>query len=271
MSEEKKAFWSSLPGVLSGIAAIIGAVATFYVTVIKDDDRSARTDPAPFTQSQAGNFSESSQSSTPLRTSEQGADWQANPQGESRQPDAALPAVTQVGFEPSARSASAPSAGSLSEQILGIWYVETQGPTQAGRMQLRGTTQYFRNGSSTTVMEVTLYEQLPTGNEIAITYDAIATAEWQIHNRELIEKTVSLKSVPKYLIIDGFRTPVEQLEFAVQQELPKLEDITPIGSSSSTEIVDIQPSQIVLNSRDVNNNTIRFAATRTDKHFSPSP
>ncbi len=270
MSEDKKAFWSSLPGVLSGIAAVIGAVATFYVTVIKSDAPSSSvaaihrpavpaSDPSSFAPAgQPGSLDQN----TAMRDVER----QSSAVSGLREDNADEPMLQDVALREPAASSPA-----LSEQIIGIWYVEMQGPTQAGRMELRGTTQYFRNGSSTTVMEVTLHEQLPTGNQIAITYDAIATAEWQIHQRELIEKTVSLKSVPKYLIIDGFRTPVEQLDFAVQQELPKLEDITPIGTSSSSEIVDIQPSQIVLNSKDVNNNTVRLAATRTNKHFTATP
>lgn len=36
MSEEKKSFWTSLPGILTGLATLIGAVSTIYFTSIQD-------------------------------------------------------------------------------------------------------------------------------------------------------------------------------------------------------------------------------------------
>lgn len=39
MSEEKKSFWTSLPGILTGLATLIGAVSTIYFTSIQDSHK----------------------------------------------------------------------------------------------------------------------------------------------------------------------------------------------------------------------------------------
>jgi len=261
MSEEKKAFWSSLPGVLSGIAAIIGASATLYIAVIKSDAGKAPSEPPR----------EAFVSADPSSVHRLPAGGMTEADTDPDAPSAQR-ATTELGQVASV-TASEPVAPptTLTERLIGIWYSESQGPTQTGSFFVRGTTEYFRNGSASTVMEVTISERMPTGNELAITYDAVVSSEWQLHNRELIERLVDLKSVPKYLSVDGLRSPVSELDFTMQQNLPKLEDLLPVGHTASSEIMDMQRASMQVRSKDAFGNLSQTTATRRNQHFVATP
>lgn len=140
----------------------------------------------------------------------------------------------------------------LEQKILGIWYFETEEETSEPEvmMTLRGTTQYFRNAATNSEGEIVFSGFTPEGVKWDLIYSFIATGEWMVNQQYLTEKLVDMKITPKYFIVNGERTGVDDLDPELQEQLSQLEDEIPRGISEESEIIEIDANVMRVKSRD---------------------
>jgi hypothetical protein len=172
------------------------------------------------------------------------------------------PSLTKAGIQLDEKIASgsvpvsprkqAESSPTLAEKLLGIWYSEIEETISEseGSLTVRSTTEYFRNSTSTSVGELVLRTYTPEGQEFKIMYNCVATGEWMLHGRKLTEKLIDMKIKPKYFIMNGERTDVDDLEPELQEQFSKIEDEIPKGISEESEILEIGATMMRVKSRD---------------------
>jgi len=161
------------------------------------------------------------------------------------------------------------SAIMLEEKILGIWYFEIQETISEpeGTVNVRGTTEYLRNGTSTTVGEIALRAYTPEGEEFEIMYSFMASGEWMLHEQKLVEKLIDMKTRPKYLEMNEERIDLQYLDPAQRAQLPKIEDMIPKGISEESEIIEIGANVMRVKSRDSQGNEKTIVNYKRDKPF----
>jgi hypothetical protein len=153
---------------------------------------------------------------------------------------------TEASSEPVEPPQEARGAARLEQKILGIWYFESEEEISdpEGTVTWRGTTEYFRNGTSTSVGEIIWNAFTPEGEKFATKYSFLSSGEWMIHQYALTEKLVDMKTTPEYFEMNGERDP-ERLA-----QMSKLEDEIPMGISEESEILEIGATMMRVKSRD---------------------
>jgi len=161
------------------------------------------------------------------------------------------------------------SAIMLEEKILGIWYSEIQEiiSEPEGTVSVRGTTEYLRNGTSTTVGEMALRAYTPEGEEFEIMYSFMVSGEWMLYEQKLVEKMVDMKTMPKYLEMNEERIDLQYLVPAQHAQLPKIEDMIPMGISEEYEIIEMGATVMKVKSRDSLGNEKIIVNYKRDKPF----
>jgi hypothetical protein len=236
MSSEKKqnekASNHRFQGVLIGIAVVVGIFVLLYLygTTIEDS-------------------SESTESAGTVKTS------------------AKLEEKIEGGSEPVKPRERVKTSPTLAEKILGIWYYELEEamPDAEGTMNVRGTTEYLRNGTSTSVGEISLRAQAPEGEEVEIMYSFMASGEWMLHEQNLVEKLVDMKTMPKYLKMNEEQIDLQYLDPTQRGEIPKIEDMIPMGISEEYEIIEIAAKVMRVKSRDSLGNEKIIVSYKRDK------
>ena len=71
-----------------------------------------------------------------------------------------------------------------------------------------------------------------------------------VNQQYLTEKLVDMKITPKYFIVNGERTDVDDLDPELQEQFSKLEDEIPRGISDESEIIEIGANVMRVKSRD---------------------
>jgi hypothetical protein len=180
--------------------------------------------------------------------------------------DSAMPLKPREGIPTNTRQQkSVQGAAMLEQKILGIWYfeVEEEISDPEGTMTMRGTTEYFRNGTCTSVGEIILNALTPEGEEFEAKYSFLSSGEWMIHQYALTEKLVDMKTMPEYIEMNGERySDPEQLA-----QMPKFEDEIPMGISEESEIIEISRTIMRTKSRDDMGNEIIVVNYKRDKPF----
>lgn len=154
--------------------------------------------------------------------------------------------------EPAESPQEARDSARLERKILGIWYfeVEEEISDPEGTMTIRGTTEYFRNGTSSCVEELVLHVYTPEGEDFEITYSFLESGEWMLHGRILTEKLVDMKTISQYLNINGEQIDLQDLEPDEREQFPKIEDMIPKGISEESEIIEMGANVMRVKSRD---------------------
>jgi hypothetical protein len=216
-TEQGKASGRRLQRALLGIAVVIGifVLLYWYGTTLEDS-------------------AESAESSGIAKTSMQLEEKIAN------------------GSAPVKTREKAKAGPTLEEKILGIWYSEIEETISEseGSVSVRSTTEYLRNGASTSVGELVLRAYTPEDQEFEIMYSFMASGEWMLHEQKLTEKLVDMKTMPKYLQVSGERIDVQYLDQEQREQLPKIEDMIPTGISEESEIIEMGASVMRVKSRD---------------------
>lgn len=215
-TERAKSSGRRLQRALLGIAVILGILVLLYWGSTIEDS------------SESDESSDTVESSTPLNEKIANGSAPVNP------------------------SEKAKSSPALEEKILGIWYSEIEEAISEseGSWSVRSTTEYLRNGTSTSVGELVLRAYTPEGQEFEITYNCMATGEWMLHERKLVEKLVDMKTMPKHLQASGERVYVQNLDQEQREQIPKIEDMIPKGISEESEIIEMGANVMRVKSRD---------------------
>jgi hypothetical protein len=136
-----------------------------------------------------------------------------------------------------------------SEQILGKWYGEQTSEDEDGTDVIKGTTEYFPTKSYNFDGEVSSSATVE-GKKVSINYIVFFTGEWEIHNSDLIEKIVDVKTSLKSISIDGVTVDAEKIPEDEIKDLPKPEDFIPKGVSDSSKILSLTSSELKVETRD---------------------
>jgi hypothetical protein len=130
------------------------------------------------------------------------------------------------------------------EKLLGAWDSAGRCSVADGAIAYKGTTEYFRNGSSNFSGEFTLSPKLD-GRNAEVTFVVISSGEWKLDGNKLVEKITDMKSQPKFLTLNGEKHDL-QLDQSRARELPRLEDFIPQGISSEVTILELSNSRMRL-------------------------
>lgn len=164
------------------------------------------------------------------------------------------------------------NSGSIEySKMYGIWYSElTQSYPDGFSMSIKGTSEYFNNGSCNSIGQYIL--SIPEEEyTYQITYNIIMTSEWSVKGNSLIEKIVDIKSNPIIFQRGEEKIELRQLSKEKRQEiihsLPNIQDMIPNGMTSQTEIIDITNERMLLSTPDGKGGGIEYIAQRVETPF----
>jgi hypothetical protein len=158
-------------------------------------------------------------------------------------------------------------AETLENALIGIWYSETKEEVGAGQTVIvRGTTEYLRNKSATSVGQVSL-SLIADGTHVEVIYNIIGTSEWQLDGNKLTMKLIDLKSVPRSIRGGGKEVDLRSMPSPELASLPRLESLIPKGMSSEGEIIESGPNSFKLKTRDSSGRQTTTVAQKRDRPF----
>jgi hypothetical protein len=159
-----------------------------------------------------------------------------------------------------------------SDAVIGIWYCESEEKAHDPHLgadvhlKIKGTTEYLRNGSTYTTADFTVV-LTGSGQAAQITYSVLCTGEWQLHEDKLIDKMTDMKSTPLYVIANGVRRDVSQMNPSDQAGIPHLEDMIPKGVSVEQTILETKSDSLKLKRRNAVGDDVVYVAYKRDKAY----
>lgn len=238
-TERAKSSGRRLQRALLGMAIIVAVIGLLYWADTVMENNSELSETSVIAEPEAllkGNIESDAAQSTPAQR-------------------IAASAIRDENAEANAKPVPSPQkardSANLEQKILGIWYFEDEEEIfdPEGTMTMRGTTQYFRNAATNSEGEIVFSCFTPEGVKWELIYSFIATGEWMVNQQYLTEKLVDMNITPKYFIVNGERTAVDDLDPELQEQFSKLEDEIPRGISDESEIIEIGANVMRVKSR----------------------
>ena len=161
-------------------------------------------------------------------------------------------------------AAQAPAQSHLVKDIQGLWYSDYSYPITGGIVHIRGTTEYFSNGSCNFKGEMGISTTSDKGNADLL-FDVDGSNEWSVTDQELTLKIVDIKSLLKKAVING--KVQEQIPPPFDSLLPKVADFVPKGTSSRFQILQADANDIRLMAVDPLSRQFQFDMVRTKNYF----
>lgn len=161
---------------------------------------------------------------------------------------------------------SPPSASHLVKDLQGIWYSDYSYPSTGGTTRVRGTTEYFSNGSNNFVGQVIVSASTRSRN-LEILYDVTAANDWQSTDKDLVIKVIDFRSNVTGLRLNNDPVDISQWPPSALAILPRIEDILPKGTSEHFTVVDFAQDKMHLRAKDPHGNPFEIIGTRVPSRF----
>ncbi len=148
--------------------------------------------------------------------------------------------------------------------FYGIWYAEYSYPSAQGIQAIKGTTEYFKNGSYSFMGEIEAVENL---HSYRIRYQIDATGEWEVESNSLIIKQKDYKT----FVMDAqdIKTglPIKIHNQPINKQLLKLDNRIPSELSEQFDILKTEKGKIVIKGIDPLGNQLVVKLIRQSKRF----
>jgi len=161
---------------------------------------------------------------------------------------------------------SPPPASHIVKDIQGIWYADYSYPSTGGTTRVRGTTEYFANGSDNFVGQM-IVSAAVQAKTVEVAYDVSATNAWESTDKDLVIKVFDFKSDPTRLKLGDLSYDISQWPSSARAILPRIEDIVLKGTSEHFTIVDFGQDKMRLRAKDPRGNPFEIVATRVSGRF----
>ena len=150
----------------------------------------------------------------------------------------------------------------LNSDYVGIWFSSYNYPITKGKVDVIGTTEYFKNGSYNFVGQITVTSR--NENEaVKVVYDADGAGNWEGDSESLLIKLNDIKSYPVSLKYGN-----KEVEHHLLHKLvPELNEFIPEGVSQNYDVDFIKSNTIAMSTLDPIGNKLKFVMSRSQKRY----
>jgi hypothetical protein len=149
------------------------------------------------------------------------------------------------------------------QALAGTWQGVTNYSSPQGNVIASGFTRLKAGGEYSYSGQVEIRT-----SEGAMQFNALAVGTWKATDEGFMITATDMKTVPQLLRQTGKPDlDLTKLEFpGAARLLPRLEDITPQGTSQEYAIVEITPKRLLARGSDIRGNPVTYEATRQLAH-----
>lgn len=157
-----------------------------------------------------------------------------------------------------------PTKDKHTNDFYGIWYSEYSYPSAHGMQTIKGTAEYFKNGSYSFIGEIEAVENL---HSYKVQYQINATGEWEIESNSLIIKQKDYKTVVLNAQEISTGLPIQINNQPINKQLLKLDNHVPKDLAEQFDILKIEKANILVKSIDPLGNELLVKLIRQSKRF----
>ena len=146
------------------------------------------------------------------------------------------------------------------QALVGTWKGVTNYSSPRGDIAASGYTRLLSTGQYSYSGEV----EIRTAGGIALQFTALAAGTWTATNNGFVLTASDIKTTPRILKQPG-KSDIDltnRLLPIPQQLLPRLEDLTPRGTSQEYAIVEITSTRLRARGSDIRGSSVTYEATR---------